>query len=525
MGLLHDIRRRLIEALGGSLLGDIGAVTSDEEELRGFRPITARVKTRDLNVLSHAEMVKLSFYLYSSNNLAKWLVNTPVALAVGKEVPYSVDIDLEMTSGQKRAPTSPDEARRLATEIRGWLDMFWEHATHDICGRGDLYAKTFLVTGHLVLPVTAVNPVSGVPQLDLIDAGQIRGTTPLNGSSIMPGTVLYAPFGTYDIEPRALQVIRPNVDGAILPLEPDAYGLRGGLYFANSSVLNSLRGISYLMDVADWLDALDQGTWTSLDRAKLRNAIVWHLQMTGADTPEKINAEVNKVVAALANPGNVYGSNERITLEAKAANIEAADTVDLHRLIRTHILGSKSMPESWYSEGGNANRATAGEQTDVAYKALGELQQAFRRIFRTLLQFGYDSIQAKQTRLPFRPECPWLKLEPILPTVQERDTSRQVVAVERLEASLDAAMLSELISKQTARATFLALIGKVAGVPIELDTEVGRIEAEAKTREVDQAAQANARARTAFARAGAAPPGADGLDGDGAASGGGAAAA
>lgn len=499
MGVIRQLQRRLVEALGGSLLGDIGFSVDSDPELRGFRQITERVQTRDLSQLSHEQMVKLALYLYSSNNLAKWLVNTPVGLTVGKSIGYSIDIDVEMAvaMGSAGAPTNADQARKLATQIRGWLDMYWGHPAHDIGGRADLYAKTFLVTGHLVLPVARVNTASGVPQLDLIDAGQMRGIVPFEGSSMLPGAVLYAGAGAGARE-RSVDVIRPNVDGALLPLEPNARALSGCLYFANTSLLNSLRGVSYLMDVADWIDALDQGTWTSLDRAKLRNAIVWHLVVEGADTEQKVKDEVGKLAGALMNPGNVYGSNERVKLEAKAANLNAGDTVELHTLIRNHILGSKSMPEMWFGEGGNANRSTASEQTDVAYKALGGLQQSFLRIFRTLLWFGYDSIQARQTRLPFRPDAPWLKIEPELPTVQERDISRASTALVQLEATLESAVSAEFISRQSAREAFLTLAGKLAGREFELDMELGRIQNERTARDEQQQNDANARARAAL---------------------------
>jgi hypothetical protein len=156
------------------------------------------------------------------------------------------------------------------------------------------------------------------------------------------------------------------------------------------------------------------------------------------------------------------------------------------------------MPEVWFGEGGNANRSTASEQTDVAYKALGEIQQGFRRIFRTMLWFGYDSIQVRQSRLPFRPDAPWLRIEPELPTVQERDISRAAGALVQLEASLESAVASEFISRQSARETFLGMIGKVSGQEFELDKELARIDGEAKEREEEQERQANARARAAL---------------------------
>ena len=50
------------------------------------------------------------------------------------------------------------------------------------------------------------------------------------------------------------------------------------------------------------------------------------------------------------------------------------------------------MPESWGADGGETNRATAGEQTDVGYKALLALQSMAKQIFGTLLAYAYDNL-------------------------------------------------------------------------------------------------------------------------------------
>lgn len=500
MGVLHAVRRRLVEALGGSLFGQSSASIADDPDLAGFRPITDRVRTRDLDMLSHKQSVQVGLYMYGSNNMAGWLIDTPVALTVGTPLGYSVEVDpkaAERAGG--KAPLTTDDARDLTEEIRQYLDLFWRHPLHDIEGRADEYAKTFLATGHLVLPVASVNPVNGVPALDLIDAEQMTGVRPVEASSIVPAQVGYS---SSDADTRWLDCIRPDQDGLLLPHKPNAQGVHGCLYFPRRSLLNSMRGTSYLMNVADWLDGLDQGTWTSLDRGKLRNAIVWHLQMVGEADPSKIAAEVKRLATAVQTPGQVYGSNERITLEAKSTNLEASDTAELYRLIRTHVLGSKSMPESWYSEGGNANRATAAEQTDVAYKALLQMQAKFRGIFRTLLWFGYDSIQAKQRSLPLRTASPWLRIEPTMPTVQERDTSRQASTVSQLEGSLEAAVDAEFISRKSARKIFLDLAGKLVGEPMEVDVEEALIQGEEQERDERNMQSANALASAALARAG-----------------------
>jgi hypothetical protein len=511
MRMLDTVKRKLIEALGGSILGDRGTAMSDEDI--GFRPITGGKgrKTRDLTILSSKEMIDVALFLYHSNALAEFLVDMPVSLVVGQELGYSVAVNAD------QAEMTPDDARDLTNKIRQALDAFWYHPAHDVSTKAPEYARTFLVTGHLVLPVVAVNSVSGVPQFDLIDAGQISAVIPRGNSAIVPGVVKFNSSGVADKE-QAMLILQRNVDGLLLArapedvmtaadagerpqvLDPGVTIMGEGLYFHRNKLLNSMRGISYLMPVADWLDALDQFTWATLDRAKLRNAIVWHLKLMGMTDENKIAAEVQRVIGVIGKAGSVYGSNETAELEAKSAEIGAGDTVELGRMILTHILGSKGIPESWYSNGGDSNRSTAAEQTDVAYKALQAMQTAFKKIYRALLWVAYDSIQAKQSVYPKRTESPWLTIEPDMPVVQERDMSRMAAALGQLVSALSQGRDDEFISARSSRRTVLDAISQVAGASFDLDAEEAQIATEKKERDArDAQAQADA-ARLALQR-------------------------
>src|SRR5258706_1100729 len=151
------IRARAIEALGGSLLGYNRVPSGDDDS--GWRPITERVRTRDLDIISHRDAIRVSLYLYTSNNLARWLVDMPVSLCLGQELAYSIEVDAEK---------APADYQQIVEKMREALDRFWYHPSHNISDRAEQYAKTFLVTGHLVLPVFAVNEVDVVPQFDIV---------------------------------------------------------------------------------------------------------------------------------------------------------------------------------------------------------------------------------------------------------------------------------------------------------------------------------------------------------------------
>src|SRR5262245_39238366 len=99
MGVLAAIRRVIVEALGGSLLGDRSGITQDPD-LVGFRPISERArgkKTRDLTILSHVDMISIALFLYSQNALAEWLVDMPISLIVGQDIGYTVAVNDDLS--------------------------------------------------------------------------------------------------------------------------------------------------------------------------------------------------------------------------------------------------------------------------------------------------------------------------------------------------------------------------------------------------------------------------------------------
>lgn len=472
----------LQEALSGTLLGNYGA--DSDTELRGFRTLSQRTKMlRDLDELSQQEMLRMSVRLYAQNNLGRWLVDNTVALCVGQGIGYTITVD------HAKAGKSEEWAVDLQAQIREVLDLFWKHPAQRLDQRAGKFIATYLVAGELLLPVAKVNEVNGVPELDYLDSALLKKVLPLNGSSMVPGVAVYSKLGEGGED--NLDLIHENPQTRLL--EGKAF------FFARTPLLNSMRGVSYLMDVADWTDSRDQLLWAAIDKAILANHLVWDVKMEGA-TPTQIEDERAKLAreGAFTKPGSHYVHNDQTTLEAVRAEVQAGETVDMLRAIRLDVLGSKGKPESWYAEGGNANRATAGEQTDVSYRAHADLQADFRAIFATLLRFGYEQAQAKNRNLPVLSESPWLTIEPELPVLSERDAQRMTTAAASLEAALEGAIAQALVSKETARKVFLAVLGKIADMPIAVDEEKNLIEAETEEREAAALEKSNELVRKAL---------------------------
>ncbi len=484
--LPEGIRRRFVEAMGGgSLLGQWSGGGNDED-LSGYRPLGQRIDaiTRDLDSWMYDRQIRMALYLYATNPMAEWLVDNLVDLTLGQEVNFTFAIDPE------KAGLIEDKADAVMADAGKYLRAFWTHPAHDLRFRAREYAVTQLVTGALLLPAT-VNDVDGLPMLDLIDAQQIAKVESADRSAIVPGAVHYRGAGQVG-DTKPLEVIRQREREG--PLEGEAF------YFPLRKLLNQLMGTSYLLSAIDWLDRHDQFLFNALDRGKLANAFAWVVKMEGFNATQcEEHAAKLKKQGAFNGPGGVVVTNEKGDLDAVSPDLQSGDVDVMARVFRTHILGSKSRPESWYASGGDTNRATAGEQTDVAYKSLERWQSHFRGIFETILAFAYDSgirAQAEVRRQWPARSTGAVTLTVNLPPVRERDFARTGQALESMANGLELGIEGELISRKTSRAVYLTAAGKL-GAEVDPAKEDERIDAEEEER--DQVAEANAAMKAAIA--------------------------
>jgi hypothetical protein len=493
----EGVRRRIVEAMGGgSLLGQWQGGTGDED-FSGYRPLGQRIDgiTRDLDAWTYDRQIRMALYLYATNPLAAWLIDNLVDVTLGQRVGFTFAIDAEKANlgalgGDNRAQGVVDSAQQhLAT--------FWTHPAHSLDTRAREYATTHLVTGALLLPVTfaelAGKPIDGLPMLDLIDAQQIAKVESADKSAMVPGKVWYRAPG-YEGDSKPIEVIRQRERGGIL--EGQAF------YFPHRKLLNQLMGTSYLLDVVDWLDRHDQFLFNALDRGKLANAFAWLIKMEGFTEAQCIAyAKKLKTEGLLGGPGSVVVTNAKGGLEAVSPNLQSGDVDIMARTFRLHILGSKSRPESWYASGGETNRATAGDQTDVAYKNLQAWQDTFRGWFETMLAFAYDQGRAAQGELrrswPERSSGA-VTIAAVLPNVKERDYVKAGEAVDKIATGLESGISGELISRKTSRSVFLSAAAKLSGTEIDQAKEEALIEGEAEEREKKAAEIANQRMAAAL---------------------------
>lgn len=484
-GLWNRTKTWMIEALGGSA---IGAMSSAGDQDFGWRPITERAAgkafRRDLSPLSQENMLKVAHYLDTGSALAQFLINIPVALAVGRSVGYTLEYDHEELG------ISREKAEDLAKTARRYLDPWWEHPVHDFKRRAQRYAHTYLVQGEILLVIPkdgGVNATTGLPYLDFIDSQLIHDVEGRNGLATTPGRVLVKRVGA---DPVPFDVILPGI------AQPDGSDSGECFFFRHGGRLNSLRGMSDLIAQADWIDLHDQLLFGRVDKAILSNTLVYDLLVKNAVNQKEIDEQVKRFVEASQKPGGTFGHNEKVELNVRTADLKEADNANLLRAILLFILGSKGYPEHWFAEGGNTNRATAGEQNDVSYKMLEGLQEELLGIFQTPLHVGYDRLAERQSIFPPR-ESGAVTLVPNLPKISERDITKIGTVVAHVESALDAAVVSRRLSRRTAQRVTLTLVEKLTGAQVDPEEETIRIEQEVA--EAEDLAQELANAAAAAA--------------------------
>lgn len=372
-----QVEERVREAMSVGLSRDDAKLTAE-----GFRRITSsgELLRRDLQPLAQDQQNRLAYYLWESNVVARWLIETTV----------------DFTLGEGAAVTSEIE------EIQAAIDAFWTDGVNKLDERLDTFAREFRMYGELCLPV-GVNLYNGHVRLGYVDPLEISDVvTDANNVLITTGVVLKSPVGA---APRVLHVIREQTDprlpgyGYLMPAEP-GQRVRGVLrngdvidtipegscfLWQTNKVSNARRGRSDLIADLDWLDALDAYLFDALDAAGQLNQFIWDVKLEGMD-----EAQIRAWQANQPTPkrGERRAHNEKVTWSAVVPELKAQDKDSIAKLFRGHVIGAHSFPEHFYGSGDGTTFAAAKEMGLPPVKSLSRKQKSFRFVVRDLVLFA-----------------------------------------------------------------------------------------------------------------------------------------
>lgn len=433
-------------------------VTVDPDEDQ-WRALSSDAQ-RDLTPMTQQRMQKVAHYLWEQNLLANRLIELPVAYLLAEGVRFEVE-----------DPTH-----------QALLNRFWKDPINDMDLKLPKKVRELALFGEQCYPAF-VNDADGFVRIGYLDPSLIQTvvTDPDNreqpigivttkdkhGLARRYRVIINGPETVFT---EATQRIRETfTDG-------DAF------YFRINDLSSGTRGRSDLLAQADWLDAYDEFMFGEIDRYKFLRAFIWDVTMKGA-TPEQVEERAKKIAAPAA--GSVRVHNDSEVWGEVTPDLKATDTSEGARLIRNHVLGGATMPETWFGGGGDVNRSTAESMNEPTFKMYSMRQLTLKHMLESIGRYVIYKRAAATRSTEIDWSLPKNDVKAVFPELAVKDTTKYAAAFQQVVAAAALAIDNAMLSRKTAIAIIAAVAVRL-GLDIDPEAELQAAEDEAaKRREED----------------------------------------
>lgn len=325
----------------------------------GFRPLTAQSE-RELNPLAQERMIEIAYYQYETNPLAGGILETTRDFIVGEGISF--------------------EAKHPKVEAS--LKKFWKDPVNQLDLKLPKKVLELGLYGEQCYPAF-VSEFAGNVRLGYVDPANIKEVVADPENCECHVGVALKSRGNR--KGKRYKTILPGEAEEILSAEAlklrDSFSDGECFYFSINNVSNATRGRSDLLRIADWADAYEEFLYDRLDTRALINSFIWDVTFTGL-SEEQIKEKMKDMPAP--KRGTVFGHNENVKREAIAPDLKADDASKDATVFKNHILGARGMPPPWFGEGGDVNRATAGEMEPRIIKVLSARQKIVIAIVQSI---------------------------------------------------------------------------------------------------------------------------------------------
>lgn len=426
----------------------------------GWKSISGK-SNKGLDLISRDHQLKIVFSLYLKNIMAKAILDTINDFVFGEG--FSFDV---VDKTQKMPNYKVDNVKKI-------LQDFWDNNFAD--ERLEKKGLDLSLNGMLCLPAF-VNETNGEVELGFIDPMNINKVVanPLNVEEIIK--ILLKQISSLGSEPRSFEVIQKV--RSVENLNSADYGLLTGecFFFSINNVSNQPEGVSDLLNSADMISDFDDLLKALLKHAELSHVYFQKVKLTGK-TDKQIQewAKTNPIPEA----GSRILENENIDTELITPNIQGVEQSELVRLFKNLILMSKRLPEHWFSDGGNANRATAVEQGTAIYKLIKKRQLLWVNIIKKILTFVlHRAVVAKKVE---RADLDKFEIKVNTPEFVTRDLSTSSKALTDISTFVNMAVEQGHYTKDTAGKIYRSL-AEMFGYSIDEIAETQRLQQEEKAK-------------------------------------------
>jgi hypothetical protein len=418
-----------------------------------YRRLTMSI--RDINPILQDRQIRLAWYLYTRNPIARRII----------------DIQTEFVLGEGISVTSEDP------NVDAVLRRHWMHPTNDWASKAFARFRDLRLFGEACWTV-AETPGTGTVVLGVIDPERIARVVHDSVQVDEPDTIVIKSNIATGKE-QFFKVIRydPLMDGFDATLPPGYEALC--FYFRINNVATATRGLSDLFGLIDYLDAIDQFTWSQTERARIANAMVWDITIKGGQQPD-VDAEIKRIrTQQPTRPGGVNVHSDSIEWQLLSPNLGATEAETMIKILMRTVLGGAGLPEHYFAKGDETNRATAQEQSDPVIKRMTAIQREFVSMIDRVLRYQYDRARQKDSSLKalsLEEPVPW-RIDH--PDMSVKDVAKIAAGFGQVTAALAEAERQGYVSNETARRAFLQHL-KFLGVETDPQEEKAAIDAQPK---------------------------------------------
>ncbi len=411
------------------------AMASGPQEDLQWRRLSG-ASNRELPIAAWSRQVEICYWLWKTNPLGNWIIETLTNFVAGKGFSYSVE----------------------NSDVKQILDDFWFDAINRMDIKLEQKVRELFLFGVQCWPVFKAEQTGRV-RLGMVDPAQISTiyADPQN-AEVLIGVKIQS---LHTAETRNLRTILIGETETVI--SQDARIMRetftdGECFlFAINRVSNDPYGTSDLFVIADWLAEYEEFVFNFADKARRQNAFIWDVEIQGADEAACLKTANDYMVKG---EGEMRVHNEKTKWNAVAPNLAAVELKEAAGVFRNHILGNKSFPEHWYGGGGDVNRATAGESNEPIMALIDSRQNLVKYMLETI--FTYVIQSALDARYLNVPEEEAFSFSIQKPETSNRDLTKISSAVQQITAAIVVGASQGWIDPPTATKLFafvIALIG------------------------------------------------------------------
>ena len=234
------------------------------------------------------------------------------------------------------------------------------------------------------------------------------------------------------------------------------------IYEKVNAVSNQTRGLSDLVQIADFADQYDSVLFAMGDREQFAGFFSWDVELDGLDQP----GVVERAAQIKANPpqrGGLNIHNDKEKWRFDYPDLKTAASVEAANAFTALITGGLGFPVHWFGKGDETNRATAQAQNDPTWRTLEHDQDIIREMALTMLTLARDQAEIAGHYRPAEETDTTVAL-----TMPEM-TSKDVVSISSALSALAGAMMvaqeQGWMTQQEGRETW-------AKVMAELDVQI-----------------------------------------------------